>query len=205
MPSANRPRLLLVEDDPQLGPLIARVLDEVYDVTLFADGAEALSNAQEQRYDAMIIDRRLPLEKAEEIFHGEKPSPRVRSILIEAAEAQNTDVGVLMDLTGPSIRTGDVEGAWHLRPGNIVEFRTDESLPPTEELSTTVNYPGITKDLKVGDGFWKTATKLGDYRQDFIDVKEQVVASWVIVEESGYVGSKSHGRFLKRELSQYLI
>lgn len=60
MPSADRPRLLLVEDDPQLGPLIARVLDEVYDVTLFADGADALSNAQEQRYDAMIIDRRLP-------------------------------------------------------------------------------------------------------------------------------------------------
>jgi pyruvate kinase len=68
-----------------------------------------------------------------------------------AAEAQDTDVGVLMDLTGPSIRTGDVACAWHLKPGDVVEFRTDESLPPTVELSTTVNYPGITKDLKVGD------------------------------------------------------
>ena len=69
----------------------------------------------------------------------------------EAAEAQNTDVGVLMDLTGPSIRTGDVPGRGSSRPGDMVEFRTDESLPPTTELSTTVNYPGITKDLKVGD------------------------------------------------------
>jgi pyruvate kinase len=75
----------------------------------------------------------------------------VYSHVRRAAEAQDTDVGVLMDLTGPSIRTGDVAGSWHLTPGDVVEFRTDESLPPTLELSTTVNYPGITKDLKVGD------------------------------------------------------
>lgn len=36
-----------------------------------------------------VIDRRLPLEKAEEIFHGEKPSSRVYSILVETAEAQD--------------------------------------------------------------------------------------------------------------------
>lgn len=58
--ASSRPRLLLVEDDPQLGPLIARVLDEVYDVSLFVDGAEGLAAAQEERFDAMIIDRRLP-------------------------------------------------------------------------------------------------------------------------------------------------
>jgi pyruvate kinase len=68
-----------------------------------------------------------------------------------AAAALNTDVGVLMDLTGPSIRTGDVPSPWHLKPGDMVEFRTDEALPPTVPLSTTVNYPGITKDVKVGD------------------------------------------------------
>lgn len=69
----------------------------------------------------------------------------------EAAASRNTDVGVLMDLTGPSIRTGDVTAPWQLKPGNFVEFRTDESLAPTTEYSTTVNYPGITGDLKVGD------------------------------------------------------
>ncbi len=69
----------------------------------------------------------------------------------EAAKARNTDVGVLMDLTGPSIRTGDVSAPWQLKPGNFVEFRTDESFAPTTEFSTTVNYPGITGDLKVGD------------------------------------------------------
>jgi hypothetical protein len=57
--------------------------------------------------------------------------------------------------------------------------------PSKAPLAANVRFTEDSKDLKVGDGFWKTATKLGDYRQDFIDVKEQVVASLVIVEESG--------------------
>ena len=57
--------------------------------------------------------------------------------------------------------------------------------PSKAPLAANVRFTEDAKDLKVGDGFWKKATKLGDYRQDFIDVKEQVIASWVIVEESG--------------------
>ncbi|MFH8251933.1 response regulator transcription factor [Microbacterium sp. B2969] len=56
----DRPRLLLAEDDPQLGPLMASVLDEVYEVTLVPDGGEALDAAQDGRFDALVIDRRLP-------------------------------------------------------------------------------------------------------------------------------------------------
>ncbi len=57
--------------------------------------------------------------------------------------------------------------------------------PSKVPLAANVRFTEDSKDLKVGEGFWKTATKLGDYRQDFIDVKEQVVASHVIVEENG--------------------
>jgi hypothetical protein len=57
--------------------------------------------------------------------------------------------------------------------------------PSKAQLAPNVRFTEDAKDLKVGDGFWKTATKLGAYRQDFIDVKEQVVATHVIVEESG--------------------
>jgi hypothetical protein len=57
--------------------------------------------------------------------------------------------------------------------------------PSKAPLAANVRFTEDSKDMKVGDGFWRTATKLGDYRQDFIDVTEQVVASWVIVEESG--------------------
>jgi hypothetical protein len=57
--------------------------------------------------------------------------------------------------------------------------------PSKAPLAANVRFTEDAKELKAGDGFWKTATKVGDYRQDFIDVKEQVIASWVIVEESG--------------------
>jgi two-component system response regulator QseB len=56
----GRPSLLLIEDDPQLGPIICDVLDEVYDVTLVADGTEGLKTAQQGDYDALVVDRRLP-------------------------------------------------------------------------------------------------------------------------------------------------
>ena len=57
--------------------------------------------------------------------------------------------------------------------------------PAKAGLASKVRFTEDGKDLKVGEGFWKTATKLGDYRQDFIDVKEQQVAAHVTVEESG--------------------
>jgi two-component system, OmpR family, response regulator QseB len=56
----TRPQLLLAEDDPHLGPIMARVLDEVYEVTLVPDGGDALGTAQKSRFDVMILDRRLP-------------------------------------------------------------------------------------------------------------------------------------------------
>ncbi len=68
-----------------------------------------------------------------------------------AAVELDNDVAVLMDLTGPSIRTGDLATPWQLKVGDKVEFRTDEAVPASLELSTTVNYPGITGDLKPGD------------------------------------------------------
>ena len=56
----NRPRILLIEDDPQLGPVMAQVLDEVYSVTLIADGQEALNVALVEDFEVLIVDRRLP-------------------------------------------------------------------------------------------------------------------------------------------------
>jgi len=57
--------------------------------------------------------------------------------------------------------------------------------PSQVPMASNVRFTEDSKDLKVGEGFWKTAAKLGDYRQDFIDVKDQVVASHVTVEENG--------------------
>jgi DNA-binding response OmpR family regulator len=55
-----RQALLLVEDDPRLGPLIVEGLRDVYDVTLVADGTAGLRIGQDRLFDVMVIDRRLP-------------------------------------------------------------------------------------------------------------------------------------------------
>lgn len=57
----ERPRVLLVEDDVQLGPLIERALDESYDVTLVVDGEAGLRAGLDDDFDVMVIDRRIPL------------------------------------------------------------------------------------------------------------------------------------------------
>lgn len=54
------PRLLLVEDDPRLGPLVADELSEEWTVTLCGDGESALETAAKEYFDVMVIDRRLP-------------------------------------------------------------------------------------------------------------------------------------------------
>jgi two-component system response regulator QseB len=54
------PTLLLIEDDPELGPITRDVLAEHYETDLVADGARGLEAAESGDYDVMVIDRRLP-------------------------------------------------------------------------------------------------------------------------------------------------
>ncbi|MFQ4150036.1 response regulator transcription factor [Arthrobacter sp. LAPM80] len=56
----ERPRLLLVEDDPVLGPLIAELLADDYDVQLASDGQKGLHLGLTAHWEAMVIDRGLP-------------------------------------------------------------------------------------------------------------------------------------------------
>jgi two-component system response regulator QseB len=55
-----RPPLLLVEDDPELGPLVAEVLGEDYEVALVQDGLEGLEAARTGDFEVVVLDRRLP-------------------------------------------------------------------------------------------------------------------------------------------------
>ncbi|MBG6212876.1 MAG: response regulator transcription factor [Cryobacterium sp.] len=56
----TRARLLLIEDDAKLGPMIQDVLTEIYDVTWVTDGAEGLAVGLASEFEVMVIDRRLP-------------------------------------------------------------------------------------------------------------------------------------------------
>src|SRR6478735_8470895 len=68
----------------------------------------------------------------------------------EASRATGIDAGVLMDMRGPTIRTGDVNIAYQVKPGDTVEF-TLSGAEATLAISTSVNYPGLHADLRPGD------------------------------------------------------
>jgi two-component system response regulator QseB len=54
------PPLLLIEDDPELGPLMLEVLSEDYAVTLIRDGQDGLDVGRRGDFEAVVLDRRLP-------------------------------------------------------------------------------------------------------------------------------------------------
>lgn len=56
----DRLRVLLVEDDPRLGPLIEEVLAETYDVVRVMDGDTGLERGLNGVFDVIVLDRRLP-------------------------------------------------------------------------------------------------------------------------------------------------
>lgn len=66
------------------------------------------------------------------------------------AKDRNAHIAVLFDLTGPSIRTGDLEKPFELKEGDLVEFRKAKT-PASIELSTTVNYDGLMEDVSEGN------------------------------------------------------
>ncbi|KIC51201.1 response regulator transcription factor [Tateyamaria sp. ANG-S1] len=54
-------RLLVLEDDPKLGPWVTQGLrEEGHVVDLFTDGKDALFAAMDQSYDVLVLDRMVP-------------------------------------------------------------------------------------------------------------------------------------------------
>lgn len=66
------------------------------------------------------------------------------------ASARNKNIAVLFDLTGPSIRTGDLATPIDLKVGDLVEFHK-ASVAPSIPYSTTVNYDGLMDDVSEGN------------------------------------------------------
>lgn len=67
----------------------------------------------------------------------------------QSSEETGIPVAILMDLQGPSIRTGRLEQSIHLKEGDRLEIRQEET-EPQMEYSTTVNYPGLMADVSKG-------------------------------------------------------
>jgi len=55
--------------------------------------------------------------------------------------------------------------------------------PSRLPLATGVRFTEDSQELKLGEGLWKTVTRKGDFRQDYIDLKKQIAASHVMLFE----------------------
>jgi DNA-binding response OmpR family regulator len=88
---AEKPRLLLVEDDGRLGPLLAVGLGASYDVDLVTDGQAGLPAGLTRPYAVMVIDRGLPAIDGVDLVRRLRQRAVTTPILILTARAAVAD------------------------------------------------------------------------------------------------------------------
>jgi pyruvate kinase len=95
-------------------------------------------------------------------------------------------VGILMDLQGPAIRTGDLLEPLHLMPGDrialTVRGEVDAELP-----SIAVNYDDLVHDIKVGDA---VLVDNGNLHLKVLEKRANRITCEVITQ--GTLGSRRH-------------
>ena len=68
----------------------------------------------------------------------------------EASEEVGRQVGVMMDVKGPEIRTGKVPEPIELKTGDAFEIHIESATPTGDVPAVSTNYPGLPADLEVG-------------------------------------------------------
>ncbi|MFP3466904.1 response regulator transcription factor [Leifsonia sp. SIMBA_070] len=132
---SDRMRVLLVEDDPQLGPLIEQVLAEVYNVVRVTDGERALAAGTAHDFAAMVVDRRLPDLDGTQLVANFRERGVVSPILVLTA------LGALRDR---------VEGLDAGADDYLVKpFEFDELLARLRALTRT--FTGEGRELAIGE------------------------------------------------------
>lgn len=104
----------------------------------------------------------------------------------EAADKFRRKVGVLMDLQGPAIRTGELSSALDLKPGQTIAL-TVRGEVSEEERSVDVNYDDLVNDIKVGD---VVLVDNGTIQLRVLEKKRNQLKCEVLTE--GSLGSRRH-------------
>jgi CheY-like chemotaxis protein len=85
---ALRKHVLVVEDDPAIGPLMVDILAEAgFEVTLATNGPDALKMAAELRPDVITLDLMLPGMSGEQVIQALRADPATRSIPVVIVSA----------------------------------------------------------------------------------------------------------------------
>tara|TARA_B100000315_G_scaffold182435_1_gene171285 strand:+ start:164 stop:1582 length:1419 start_codon:yes stop_codon:yes gene_type:complete len=114
---------------------------------------------------------------------------QVRKIVANIREISrrcNYAVGILMDAQGPAIRTGDLQEALHLKPGESIAL-TVKGESSDEHRSVNVNYDHLVDDLKVGD---TVLIDNGEIHLKVLEKRQNQLHCEVLTE--GLLGSRRH-------------
>ena len=92
-PVTDRARVLVVEDDPDIGDVVRRSLRrEGYDVRLAADGSEALDEAAVFEPDAVVLDLGLPKVDGIEVSRRLRADGDVPILMLTARDSVDSRV-----------------------------------------------------------------------------------------------------------------
>jgi len=85
----RRKRVLLLDDDPSMQRLVARILvNEGFRVDVFATGSQAIAALERQSYDVLLLDLMMPVEGGMTVIRQlrtKDPQMLKRSILLTAS------------------------------------------------------------------------------------------------------------------------
>jgi DNA-binding response OmpR family regulator len=85
----RRKRVLLLDDDPSMHRLVARILgNEGFRVDVFLNGSQAIAALATERYDVLLLDLMMPVEGGMTVIRHlrmKNPSMLKRSILLTAS------------------------------------------------------------------------------------------------------------------------
>ncbi|MCO5045487.1 MAG: pyruvate kinase [Kiritimatiellae bacterium] len=104
----------------------------------------------------------------------------------EASERRQKRVGILMDLQGPAIRTGDLPTSLNLKPGERIAL-TVRGEKSVEQRSVDVNYDQLVDDIRVGD---TVAVDNGMIQLKVLEKHRNQLTCEVLTE--GVLGSRRH-------------
>jgi DNA-binding response OmpR family regulator len=85
----RRKRVLLLDDDPSMQRLVARILaSEGFRVDVFLTGSQAIAALEREKYDVLLLDLMMPVEGGMTVIRhlrGKNASMLKRSILLTAS------------------------------------------------------------------------------------------------------------------------
>lgn len=204
-------KILLAEDDENLGPLLqAYLVAKLYDVDLFVNGQDAVQGFHASHYDLCILDVMMPLKDGFTVAREIRSLNKTMPIIFLTAKSLKTDV-----VEGFKVGADD----YVTKPFNMEEllFRIDAVLRRTKldvnAVQTAVYQIGaftfdvFKQTLTCGNAQYKLTTKESELLRLLCDHANQILernyALKTIWDDDNYFNARSMDVYITK-LRKYL-